>query len=96
VTSDADMANPGTVDEELVRIAEMVQTAATATAQLWRDSMDGDRAARLIEVSHALHRAALALADVGLIGDADDEAQVPWLAPPRPGDPAIDLRAAAP
>lgn len=55
--------------DELATIAAMVRSAAARTSHLWRiEGHDGDRTARLIEASHALHRAALALSDVDLIG----------------------------
>ena len=94
VMSSDETSDTGPSEEGLDRIAEMVRSAAAATAQLWRESgLDGDLTARLIEVSQALHRAALALADVGLIGGADSEGHVPWLAPPQPGDLTTKIRA---
>jgi hypothetical protein len=92
--SSDETSDTGPSEEGLDRIAEMVRSAAAATAQLWRESgLDGDLTARLIEVSQALHRAALALADVGLIGGADRAGQVSWLAPPQPGDLTTKIRA---
>ncbi|MGQ0432153.1 MAG: sensor histidine kinase [Microthrixaceae bacterium] len=55
--------------DDLREIAALVQAAAVRTSLLWRtDGFDGDRTARLIEASRALHRAAVALSDVSLIG----------------------------
>ncbi len=55
--------------DELAGIAAMVRSAASTISHLWRaEGHDGERTARLIEASHALHRAALALSDVDLIG----------------------------
>ena len=77
---------PGSLDDRLTAVAAMVQDAATATAQLWRDDgLDGDLTARLIEVSHALHRAALALGDVDFIGGENPGRQVLWTDPPSAG-----------
>jgi PAS domain S-box-containing protein len=75
------VTSPDDLDERLGAVGVLVQSAASAAAQLRRDeSFDGDRTARLIEVSHALHRAALALSDVDLIGHSNRH--------------ALDLRAA--
>jgi hypothetical protein len=62
-------AIPLSVEDRCQDLAQRVAALCEETRSLWRDALpDGELAVRLVEASHSLHRAALALGDQALVG----------------------------
>lgn len=60
---------PLSVEDRCQDLAQKVAALCEETQSLWRDALpDGELVVRLVEASHSLHRAALALGEQALIG----------------------------